>query len=81
MKAPATTRPIEVPLLHLAGADDGCIGPDVGRGQERHFKGPFESRVLPGLGHFLQLEDPDRVGAEIIGWLRAHPTPAFSRPS
>lgn len=62
-------RRVKVPLLYLAGADDGCIGPDVGRGQEAHFDGPFRSEVLPGVGHFLQLERPDLVAHAILRWL------------
>lgn len=71
--APARLRPptdaITVPTLYLTGERDGCIGPEVGRGQERFFAGPFASRVLPDVGHFMQLENPDAVAGHIIDWL------------
>jgi pimeloyl-ACP methyl ester carboxylesterase len=70
--ASAPHRRIEVPTLHLHGADDGCIGPGVGAGQERFFRGPFRSAVVDGAGHFLQLERPDTVAEHVLGWLRAH---------
>jgi pimeloyl-ACP methyl ester carboxylesterase len=65
-------RPIEVPLLHLQGADDGCIGAELGRGQERWFRGPFDSEVVPDAGHFLQVEVPELVAAEALAWYAAH---------
>ncbi len=67
----ATPASISVPTLYLAGERDGCIAPDAARGQERYFAGPFASRVLPDVGHFMQLEDPDAVAGHIIDWLGA----------
>ncbi len=64
---------IRVPTLHLCGHDDGCIGPAASRGQERFFTGPFQSEQLLGVGHFLQLEAPDRVAARVLDWLARHP--------
>lgn len=61
---------IAVPTLWLHGADDGCIEARVGEGQERHFD-EFRGVVVPGAGHFLQLERPDVVAAHIRDWLRA----------
>ncbi|HEX2675051.1 MAG TPA: alpha/beta hydrolase, partial [Polyangiales bacterium] len=49
---------IYVPLLHLHGADDGCIAFEMSEGESQYFKGEFHSENLPGLGHFLHLEDP-----------------------
>ncbi len=67
----AAADPISVPTLHLCGARDGCIAPEAGHGQERFFAGPFASRVLPGVGHFMQLEDPDAVADHVVSWLGA----------
>ena len=61
--------PIYVPLLHLHGADDGCIAYATAQGQERFFKAEFRSEVLSGLGHFLHLEDPIRVARAILDFL------------
>lgn len=64
-------RSIETPTLHLTGAADGCIGPDIGRGQRRFFKSAFASEVLPGLGHFLQWESPQMIGERVLSWFDA----------
>ena len=60
---------IEVPTLYLHGATDGCIGPELARGQERFFRGPLRSRTIPGAGHFLHLEAPGEVVGEVLEWL------------
>lgn len=69
---PSTFQPrrlIEVPLLHLHGADDGCIAVEMGAGQDAHFAAEFHSENLPGLGHFLHLEDPDRVACRVLEFI------------
>ena len=67
---PARTR-IDVPLLHLHGSRDGCIGFETGAGQERYFAAEFRGEQLEGLGHFLHLEDSDRVAGKILDFLTA----------
>ena len=42
---------IYVPLLHLHGAEDGCISYDMSKGQDRYFKAEFHSEPMSGLGH------------------------------
>jgi len=63
---------ISTPTLNLQGADDGCISPRIGDGQERFFDGRFRSAVISGAGHFLQLEAPDAVGDAVLSWLQEH---------
>lgn len=62
-------RTITTPMLQLHGADDGCILPptddDAHRFTER------ELAVLPGLGHFLHLEDPGAIAARVAAWMSA----------
>lgn len=65
-------RRIATPVLHLHGADDGCIEVGAAAGQERFMKGPFAVEVMARAGHFLHLEQPDASAAHILGWLRAH---------
>lgn len=62
-------EPIRVPTLHLHGTDDGCIGPELGAGQERFHAGPLAVEQISGTGHFLQLEAPARVADRIASWL------------
>jgi pimeloyl-ACP methyl ester carboxylesterase len=67
--------PIYVPLLHLHGRDDGCIAFEMSEGEERYFKAEFHSEPLPGLGHFLHLEDPQRIAQVILNFIGpAEPT-------
>lgn len=58
---------IATPTLQLHGADDGCILPprddDAARFTERVLE------VVPGVGHFLHLEDPHGIAARIRAWL------------
>lgn len=60
---------IYVPLLHLHGADDGCISYDMSEGQDRYFKAEFHSEPLQGLGHHLHLQDPTRVAQAILDFI------------
>lgn len=53
---------LRVPTLHLHGLDDGCIAPEVARGQERFFVAPHRTELLVA-GHFAPLEQPDRVAS------------------
>jgi len=62
---------IAVPLLHLTGRDDGCIGPEVGRDQHRNFEGPFATEVIEGAGHFLQWERPELIAERARSWIAA----------
>jgi len=67
-------RPISPPLLALTGADDGCIRTelyDYAMGPEWIANGEVER--LDGVGHFLHQEDPGRVNARLIAFLREHP--------
>jgi pimeloyl-ACP methyl ester carboxylesterase len=66
---PLASAGINVPLLHLHGENDGCIASSASKGEERYFNGGFSQLVLPGVGHFLHLEDPDRVAASILSFI------------
>jgi pimeloyl-ACP methyl ester carboxylesterase len=64
------TEPILVPCLYLHGEQDGCISHSVARNMVELFPGGFERHVMPGLGHFLHLEAPDKLNAVIAGYLK-----------
>ncbi len=73
-------RPSAVPLLHLHGQHDRCIAPGATRGQERHFRGPHETRFLDG-GHFLPTEVPEQVADAVIEWAGRHGAPVAQTPT
>jgi pimeloyl-ACP methyl ester carboxylesterase len=65
-------RKIEMPVLALTGADDGCIDTrmyDLAM-DDRWFASLVVERML-SAGHFLQLELPARVNERILHWLEA----------
>jgi pimeloyl-ACP methyl ester carboxylesterase len=56
------------PLLVLAGDEDGCV-------DAKHYASVHESlapgskvEVLPGVGHFLHLEQPETVAKLVLEW-------------
>lgn len=56
----AARPPIAVPALVLQGAADGVEGPLPERDRDApHFTGPYERRILPGIGHNLPQEAPE----------------------
>lgn len=60
------------PTLYLHGADDGCLMPgwsDPAAEVLRAANATSRVEVLDGVGHFLHLEDPERVGARIEDWV------------
>lgn len=59
----------KVPVLHLHGADDGCLDPRwVARIGDRLPQGS-RAAVVEGAGHFLQLEQPAVVNARVLEFL------------
>ncbi|MBT8467765.1 MAG: alpha/beta hydrolase [Deltaproteobacteria bacterium] len=64
--------PIVVPTIYLHGERDGCIGPQIADGQEKHFSALFETVKLADAGHFLHLERPGEVNAAILRWFEGH---------
>ena len=63
---------ISVPALYLHGGKDGCIGASTTEGMANNFSGPFELELLPHVGHFLHLEDPNYVHERILAFLATY---------
>ena len=57
---------LDVPTLVLHGAADGANHPDTSLGREALFRGPYERRLLTGVGHFPQREAPAQVLAALL---------------
>lgn len=77
---PATYRPWQAtlmsmpirPLLYLHGADDGCLDAGYADRAAAALRERAESHVVhvvPGSGHFLQLEQPEVVNRHVADFL------------
>jgi pimeloyl-ACP methyl ester carboxylesterase len=69
-KAAKAAGPIAVPTLYLHGVNDGCVGAYLSDGMESQFTGGFRRALVADAGHFLQLEQPQAVGDEIVAFLK-----------
>lgn len=61
-------RPAQ-PTLYLHGSDDGCVRVALTSQAEPLLPDGSRLEVIDGVGHFMQLEDPDRVNPMISRWL------------
>ncbi|MGI9481617.1 MAG: alpha/beta fold hydrolase [Hyphomicrobiales bacterium] len=57
---------ISVPAIVLLGADDGVDPPGDQDQDAKHFKGPYERKVVPGAGHNLPQETPEAFARAVI---------------
>jgi pimeloyl-ACP methyl ester carboxylesterase len=57
------SQPARVPTLYLHGDQDGCFGIDVLGDPVAHLAEGSAFVTVRGVGHFLQLENPDAVHA------------------
>jgi len=64
---------INVPTLGIRGEVDGCM-PEVAweLTSPKSFRNGLTLEVMPGIGHFPQLEDPQWISERLIGWVRQH---------
>ncbi|CAN5640153.1 alpha/beta fold hydrolase [soil metagenome] len=58
-----------VPLLYLSGDRDGCLEPRLSALAGRNLPEHCRAEVVPGVGHFLQVEEPSAVNARIAAFL------------
>lgn len=59
--ARAVDRRVGVPVLQLHGRLDPCLLERTTRSSQRWTGGEYRYHVLPGIGHFVQQEDPEQV--------------------
>jgi pimeloyl-ACP methyl ester carboxylesterase len=64
---------IKVPTLGIRGDVDGCI-PEVAWEQTspKSFPNGLTLEMMPGIGHFPQLEDPKWISDRLIKWVKQH---------
>jgi pimeloyl-ACP methyl ester carboxylesterase len=70
--AAALRTPITAPVLHLHGALDSCVLPATAQGAGTYVSGPYEWRILDGVGHFPHNEAPELVSGELLRWAKLH---------
>ena len=58
--------PISVPTIVLHGAEDGASLVSSSENQDRFFTAGYARKVLPGIGHSIQLEQPDAVVRAVV---------------
>jgi pimeloyl-ACP methyl ester carboxylesterase len=58
-----------LPLLYLHGAGDGCLGVEMAKDADRHLPPGSRVHILDEAGHFLQLERPSEVAAQVLDWI------------
>jgi pimeloyl-ACP methyl ester carboxylesterase len=58
-----------IPTLYLHGDQDGCFALDAFTDPLQFFAPGSQMSVIKGTGHFLQVEKPDEVGAQIVAFL------------
>jgi pimeloyl-ACP methyl ester carboxylesterase len=66
----SSAGPVPLPTLYLHGRDDGCMGADLALlAGEFLAHGDSRAEVVDDAGHFLHLEQPDRVNKFVIDYL------------
>jgi pimeloyl-ACP methyl ester carboxylesterase len=63
-----TLRP-GAPALYLHGEDDGCLQAEIGATHQSLLVPGSRFETVPAAGHFLHLEQPERVGALVEAWI------------
>jgi pimeloyl-ACP methyl ester carboxylesterase len=63
-------RPVRVPTLHLHGAADPVLLARTAAGSSEYVEAPYRWRLLDGIGHYPQEEDPEGFSRELVNWLR-----------
>ena len=58
---------ISVPTILLHGELDGASLASSSEGKEQYFTGPYERRVLPGVGHYVPREAPSTIVDAVLG--------------
>ena len=65
--------PIRVPTLYVWGEADDSVGRAAAEGTRDFVSGSYLFAELPGIGHFLAEQAPERVNELLLAHLAAHP--------
>ena len=64
---------IRVPVLYIWGDADDTVGRAGAEATSEFVSGPYQFAVLPGIGHFIADQAPDRVNELLLAHLAKHP--------
>lgn len=59
----------KLPSLYLHGLDDGCMTAAFARWVQRVLPAGSEVAIVSNAGHFLQLEQPDKVAESVLAFI------------
>jgi pimeloyl-ACP methyl ester carboxylesterase len=68
LKVGFTTHPA-APVLYLHGEQDGCMQAEITTRFPEVLPSGSRFERVPGVGHFLHLEDPERVHQLVLDWI------------
>jgi pimeloyl-ACP methyl ester carboxylesterase len=71
--AATVQEPVKVPVLQMHGAQDPWVSPRTASQSAPFVHGRLRYELVPGAGHFLPEEAPDRVTATLLDWLHHLP--------
>ena len=63
-------KPVKSPTLVLWGENDSFLSPKFTEGLDKLIQAPFELKLVPQCGHWIQQEVPHLVNRELISFLR-----------
>jgi pimeloyl-ACP methyl ester carboxylesterase/2-polyprenyl-6-methoxyphenol hydroxylase-like FAD-dependent oxidoreductase len=66
---PPQLPPIQVPTLGVWGSQDLAVTEQAMTGTDRFVVGPWRYERMEGVGHWMQLDAPDRVNALLLDFL------------
>jgi pimeloyl-ACP methyl ester carboxylesterase len=69
----APLGPIKAPVLYVWGDADDTVGQGAAEGTRNFVAGPYRFETLPGVGHFVADQAPQRVNALLLAHIAAHP--------
>jgi pimeloyl-ACP methyl ester carboxylesterase len=64
---------ISVPVLYVWGDADDTVGHAAAQGTRAFVSGSYQFEILPGVGHFVADQSPDRLNELLLAHIAKHP--------
>lgn len=74
-------RHVDVPVLHIGGAQDPTRPPGGAASSARHVDGTFSQQEVAGAGHFPHEEKPEEFNRLLLAWLSQRASPGVDLSS